>query len=127
MKQNIIIKYSSIFKYQDDKEVVKYHEIGTLIEENNHKIINFSNNNINIQLDMTPDTLILEYNKSILKLKRDEIVLNDYHTDYGVIKLKTKLILFEYNNNVKIKYQLLDSDQLICEIYILINIDILEN
>lgn len=127
MNKIIMINYKSIFKYEDGKEAITYNEVGSLIEQNNHKIINFSSNEINVSIDISDNQIILKNNNSTLKLVKDKDILNDYYTEYGMVKLRTRLISFEEKDSIKIKYQLFDQSALISDIYILIRIKELEN
>ncbi|MFV0393354.1 MAG: DUF1934 family protein [Coprobacillaceae bacterium] len=126
MKKTINIKYNSIFKYETHKETIQYKEIGTYEKTNKGTFIKFSSKETKIQIRMHQDTVWLMNNQSELQLVKGKRIKNKYATMYGDINIDTYMETFEDNGNIKIKYQLLDQNSCISEVYILIHIQNME-
>lgn len=126
MKELIKVNYKSIFKYEDHQETVKYAGAGYLLQQGNRQVISYQDGQM-IKIELEPTVIVLHNGKSVLKLVKDQDVLNHYQTDYGVIDLTTRLISYDYGNTIKIKYELYDGTSLISQVYILIGYQILEN
>lgn len=126
MKRIIKVNYRSIFKYNDHQETVKYSGVGQLEIFGDKKVISYQDEN-NIKIELKDDEIRLHNGNSILRLVRNREILNKYQTPYGVIDLKTRLISYDSGNNIKIKYLLYDGNNLISEVYIMLNYLILEN
>lgn len=126
MKKLIRIKYRNIFKYEDHQEVVKIDKNGYLDEFDGCKVISFVGDEP-IKIEIKSDEVVLHNGISVLYLVLNKDVLNDYHTDYGIISLKTRLIQYEAGNTIKIKYELYDGSNLISHVYMMISYTVLEN
>lgn len=126
MKKLIRIKYRNIFKYEDHQEVVKIDKNGYLEEFDDCKVISFVGDEP-IKIEIKTDEVVLHNGISVLYLVLNKDVLNDYHTDYGIISLKTRLIHYEAGNTIKIKYELYDGSNLISHVYMMISYTVLEN
>lgn len=126
MKKEIRIKYDSIFKYETHKEKIQYREIGTYEKLNQKTIISFTNQNTKMEVQIEGDTIRLIHNQSKLKLIKGKRVKNKYLTEYGNIFIDTLMESFEDNGNIKIKYQLLEQEELVSEVYILIQMQTVE-
>ena len=72
------------------------------------------------------ETVKDEKNAEKLRATYDEIV-NEYETDYGVVLLKTKLISYQYENPLKLRYELYDGNNLISSVYLMVSYLQLEN
>ena len=57
----------------------------------------------------------------------DDEIVNEYETDYGVVLLKTKLISYQYENPLKLRYELYDGNNLISSVYLMVSYLQLEN
>ena len=126
MKKEIRIKYDSIFKYGAHKEKVQYREIGTYETVKNKTKISFASEGTNMEIHIKGDTVRLLHNQSELHLIKGKRVKNKYLTEYGNIYIDTLMESFENNGNIKIKYQLLDQEELVSEVYILIQLQAVE-
>jgi uncharacterized beta-barrel protein YwiB (DUF1934 family) len=126
MKKVIRIKYDSIFKYEKHKEKIQYREIGTYEKLEEKTIISFFNKDTKMEVHIEGDTIRLLHNQSQLKLIKGKRVNNKYLTAYGDIYIDTLMESFENNGNIKIKYQLLEQEEVISEVYILIQIQPVE-
>lgn len=127
MKEIININYKAIFKYQSHKETIVYNEKGTYIEEKDKKSIVFDTKDQHIEIHLLDTIIFLQNNHTKLKLEKDKKINNTYQSAYGNIELQTKLLTLEHRETIKIKYQLLDKDEVLSEVYLLITIKKLEN
>lgn len=126
MKKLIKLNYHSVFKYENDKESFKYSGVAFLEELGDKTIISYEDKN-KIKFILKKDEVFLYNDTSVLHLHKNRVILNHYQTEYGVLKLQTRLINYENDNTIKIKYALYDEMNLISEVYILLNYQILEN
>lgn len=126
MKKLIKLNYHSVFKYENDKESFKYNGAAFLEELDDKMIISYEDKT-KIKFILKKDEVFLHNDASVLHLHKNRVILNHYQTEYGILKLQTRLINYEYDNTIKIKYALYDGMNLISEVYILLNYQILEN
>lgn len=126
MKKLIKLNYHSVFKYENDKESFKYSGAAFLEELGDKTIISYEDKN-KIKFILKKDEVFLYNDTSVLHLHKNRVILNHYQTEYGILKLQTRLINYENDNTIKIKYALYDDMNLISEVYILLNYQILEN
>lgn len=126
MKKLIKLNYHSVFKYENDKESFKYSGAAFLEELGDKTIISYEDKN-KIKFILKKDEVFLHNDTSVLHLHKNRVILNHYQTEYGILKLQTRLINYENDNTIKIKYALYDDMNLISEVYILLNYQILEN
>lgn len=126
MKKLIKLNYHSVFKYENDKESFKYSGAAFLEELGDKTIISYEDKN-KIKFILKKDEVFLYNDTSVLHLHKNRVILNHYQTEYGILKLQTRLISYENDNTIKIKYALYDDMNLISEVYILLNYQILEN
>lgn len=127
MKQTVQIKYRSVFQYENQKETIKYNQSGYLIHELNHKILRFFVDNTLIEIDIS-NQIVFTHGKSKLILRENEMVKNLYQSEYGMIPLNTKLLLYQDQGDCwKIKYQLYDGTDIISTVYLLIQMIKMEN
>ena len=126
MKRIIKINYRSVFKYDEHQESVKYDGHGYLEEDDDKIEITYQDEHL-VKIELSENEIKLHNGPSVLRLVNDRDLLNKYQTEYGVIDLKTRLISYEFGDNVKIKYELYDGINLISQVYIMLNYLILEN
>lgn len=126
MRKLIKLNYHSVFKYENDKESFKYNGAAFLEELDDKTIISYEDKT-KIKFILKKDEVFLHNDASVLHLHKNRVILNHYQTEYGILKLQTRLINYEYDNTIKIKYALYDGMNLISEVYILLNYQILEN
>ena len=126
MMELIKIKYKSVFKYDDHQEVIKFDTNGCLKNTSNGKIISFKGDK-EIKIEIMSDKVILHNGSSVLHLNLNDEIVNEYQTDYGVVLLKTKLISYQCENPLKLKYELYDGNNLISSVYLLVSYLQLEN
>lgn len=126
MKKLIKLNYHSVFKYENDKESFKYNGAAFLEELDDKMIISYEDKT-KIKFILKKDEVFLHNDASVLHLHKNRVILNHYQTEYGILKLQTRLINYEYDNTIKIKYALYDGMNLISEVYIVLNYQILEN
>lgn len=126
MKKTIKLNYKSIFKYEEHQETIKYSGLGYLEKGIDYDIISYQDEK-KIKLVLKKNEINLYNGNSVLKLVKNEDVINHYQTDYGVIELKIRLISYENGETIKIRYELYDGESLISHVYILLNYIVLEN
>ena len=126
MKKLIKLNYHSVFKYENDKESFKYNGAAFLEELDDKTIISYEDKT-KIKFILKKEEVFLHNDASVLHLHKNRVILNHYQTEYGILKLQTRLINYEYDNTIKIKYALYDGMNLISEVYIVLNYQILEN
>ena len=117
MKKLIKLNYHSVFKYENDKESFKYNGAAFLEELDDKTIISYEDKT-KIKFILKKDEVFLHNDASVLHLHKNRVILNHY---------QTRLINYEYDNTIKIKYALYDGMNLISEVYIVLNYQILEN
>lgn len=127
MKKIINIKYSSIFKYDTHKETIKYNEIGVSETTTAGTRISFTAKETSVQVLIGEDTVWLTNNQSTLQLVKGKRIKNIYTTMYGDVHIDTFMESFENNGNIKIKYKLYDQEHCLSEVYILLQIQVMEN
>lgn len=126
MRKIIKVNYRSVFKYDDHQESIKYAGHGYLEEFDSKIEIGYQDQN-KIKIELYENEVRLHNGASILRLVEGRDILNEYQTEYGVIDLRTRLISYEFGDNVKIKYALYDGLNLISQVYIMLNYIILES
>ena len=126
MKKLIKLNYRSVFKYENDKESFEDNGAAFLEELDDKTIISYEDKT-KIKFILKKDEVFLHNDASVLHLHKNRVILNHYQTEYGILKLQTRLIYYEYDNTIKIKYALYDGMNLISEVYIVLNYQILEN
>ena len=80
-----------------------------------------------IKIEIMLDKVILHNGKSMLHLVLNDEIVNEYETDYGVVLLKTKLISYQYENPLKLRYEWYDGNNLISSVYLMVSYLQLEN
>lgn len=126
MMEPIKVKYRSVFKYDNHQETIKFDTNGYLKTTSNGKMISFKGDK-EIKIEIMLDKVILHSGKSMLHLVLNDEIVNEYETDYGVVLLKTKLISYQYENPLKLRYELYDGNNLISSVYLMVSYLQLEN
>ena len=114
------------FKYDSHQETIKFDTNGYLKNTSNGKTISFKGDK-EIKIEIMLDKVILHNGKSVLHLVLNDEIVNEYETDYGVVLLKTKLISYQYENPLKLRYELYDGNNLISSVYLMVSYLQLEN
>ena len=97
MKKLIKLNYHSVFKYENDKESFKYNGAAFLEELDDKTIISYEDKT-KIKFILKKDEVFLHNDASVLHLHKNRVILNHYQTEYGILKLQTRLINYEYDN-----------------------------
>lgn len=121
------IRYKSIFKYDDHQETINYHVKGFYEENAYLKKISFINEGKKIELIIQKQMITLINGNAKLLLKYQEKINNLYQTPYGEMEIITELITFHDFGNIKLKYRLYDNQEIISEVYLLVDYQLLEN
>lgn len=127
MKKTVKIQYHSIFRYPDYPYTIKYDVNGYLYQEDNYLVLSFYKDNNYITIKVSDDDILLINNNSTLKLVEDELIENEYDVGFGTINLNTKLISKDIGEHIKLKYQLIDGDKVLGDIYLMVKYILLEN
>lgn len=120
MYQTKQIYYKTIFKSQGESETVEYKAVGVFHkEEKMHLYFDTKDGTIHIIYD--DNGVELKHGQSVLYFQYDKEVWNQYQIPYGELQLKTKLLLFEANEQrIKMKYELYDFQGLISTVYMFV-------
>ncbi|MDD8048655.1 MAG: DUF1934 domain-containing protein [Thomasclavelia sp.] len=127
MINRIKLTYHSVFKYPDHNESVKFSSEGYKEENDDYMEFRIKHQEYNIKISIKDDEIILNNNGSILKLKENELIENDYETEYGIMNITTCLLINDHQDSLRIKYQLLDGDKILSNAYLSLNYKIMEN
>lgn len=122
MYRSVLVKYKMIFKYEYSNESVEYKGKGVLLNGTS-TTLSFDCEAGTIEVIYNDKEVILNNGNSKLSFYYNKERWNDYNIQYGVVKLKTKLLMFEANDqSIKMKYELYDQGQLVSTNYMIINI-----
>ncbi len=122
MYRSVSIRYKMMFKYDYGNETCEYKAKGILLHGKN-TTLSFECEAGTIEVIYNQKEVILNHGKSKLAFYYDKERWNDYYVQYGSIKLKTKLLMFEANDSmIKMKYELYDQSGLLSTSYMLIPI-----
>lgn len=126
MYQRKSIKYKAIFKQDGNTETIEYNAQG-ILHKGDMNCLSFQTKENTIDIRYGNDEICLKNNDSLLHFHLNNEIWNDYKLPYGSIPLRTKVLLFETNDNhIKMKYELYDQSSLITTAYLLISIRPLE-
>lgn len=115
------IIYKSVFKSDQQKEVIEYKEEGK-ITQGRLREISFQTNGHVISIHHDDHQVILSHDGSTLHLLKDKLIQNQYKLYDYEVSLTTKLInLVVRDDFLGIKYELYDGNGLISTVYITIN------
>ncbi len=122
MYQTKNVYYKTIFKQDGQTETVEYKAQGVLCHgEKTQLSFDTQEGTINIIYDEKGVTL--NHGQSTLNFDHHKDIWNQYQLPYGSVALKTRLLLFEANEDrIKMKYELHDQQGLISTAYILITL-----
>lgn len=119
------VKYKAIFDYKEHKDEVTYVGQGTYDRES--ELVSFDDQDAHIEVSIEETCVKLTTNENTLLLKK-EITENTYSTPYGDVLLYTLLKSSKTTDtSMKVVYQLLQDDEVMCDVYLLINIQEVEN
>lgn len=109
----IKVHYKALFITDNDRDTVEYKEIGKL------KKNKLSFNHISIYYD--DYKIILKNNHSSLLFDYYKDTYNQYDVGYGKVNITTRLLKFtKKDHSIKMKYQLLDHNDVMTTVYILV-------
>lgn len=120
MYQNKKIHYKAIFKQDGDTESVEYKANGVL-HHGEKTCLSFQTPENTIDISYGNQEICLKNGHSLLNLHLNKEIWNQYQLPYGSVMLRTKVLLFETNDErIKLKYELYDQQSLISTVYIFI-------
>lgn len=125
MKKNVKIKYKSIFKYPEHQETLNFSGVGAVLNKDGTRII-FEDKNISFDILIKKDEVLLKNNNTSITLKKNKVVTNDYHTQYGTCLINCMLKSVSNHGDIKIVYDLLDNGEVVCTVYIIISLIYME-
>lgn len=127
MYQNKLIQYKAIFKQDGDTETVQYQARG-IFKSGKKTCLKFDVPENTIDISYDKHMICLKHGQSVLNLDLQKEVWNQYQLPYGHVLLKTRVLLFEANDqHIKLKYDLYDQQAIISTVYILITMSPLED
>ena len=127
MKKEIKVNYTSIFKYDDHHETVKFKSDGYYEKVDGKERFVFYNDKQKIEMVIRGNDLTLVNGPAILNLSYHRKIANQYYTEYGMIELFCELVSLENDRNVKLKYILSDGYQQLSEVYVMMNYEFRED
>lgn len=120
MYQTKRIHYKSIFKQDGQTETIEYKAKG-IVHRDKETHICFKSDDMDIQISYGENGITLNQGVSSLRFDYQKELWNEYQLPYGEVLLKTKLKMFEANDDCfKMKYELYDQNGMISTVYILI-------
>lgn len=127
MYQTKHVYYKTIFKQDGQSETIEYKAQGVLSKgQETHLSFSIQDDTIHIFYDQ--ESVTLNHGHSTLKFDFQGEIWNQYELPYGTVPLKTKLLLFEANDDrIKMKYELYDHQGLLLTAYVLITLIPLSN
>lgn len=126
MKDRILIKYKSIFKYEEHQETLKYQGQGIVISKNNGIKIQFEDKGIHFDLFLSEEKSVLKNNDNTIELIMNKETKNSYNTPYGTCDVNCILKAINLSGDYKIIYDIVSGQEIISTVYIIISLIITE-
>lgn len=118
MYQTKQIHYKAIFKSYGQSETVEYKAKG-ILHKDKQTHLTFDTENETIHIIYDENRIELKHGNSSLCFQFDKETWNQYQLPYGSVRLKTKLLKFEADDEcLKMKYELYDQESLISTVYV---------
>lgn len=119
MYQTVNVFYRSIILTQGDKQTLTYQGRGILLKKGNNYHLDFKVEEHHFHIVYGKDEVTLQNHQQVLRLHRHCLKENLYPTDFGMLKLKTKLLKLDgHQEHLHLVYELYEGLNMISKVFI---------